>query len=162
VGKVPEQYGLLNGRKTAVKSYEAELAIKDGQQRLLVSLTGRSGNLPEERARTSRVFGGKKTARFDEGKYRQETFDVPCSSLWNAIKDAIGRSKNYQMIDYWDADFMAVFSIGNEKSLLRIDYLTLQGSGNRCTEHFVNDFARVGLKLSDDANALNKLVRSTL
>ena len=99
------------------KVYEAEMAIRDGERKLLSFFDMRTAKRPLSGG------NGEKTSP------APENFNVPCGQLWTAIKDTLKNAQQYDTIGIYDSDMMAVFAAGRgDKSQRRMNQVFLKSN----------------------------------
>jgi len=93
------------------------------------------------------------------GKTRTDSFNVPCSNLWRAVRNTLANSGNYQITGINDSTMMASYLVGNELSGQQINYVGLSVNGNTCAMQVQAAFR--GL-VHDDAGDFKKRVQQSL
>lgn len=48
------------------------------------------------------------------GKGHNDIYPVPCSDLWNAVKDTLGNTSNYNLVTSDDSEMTASYMVQNE------------------------------------------------
>jgi len=64
-------------------------------------------------------------------KAHKDTYPVPCSELWAAVKDTIKNSGNYSVLSLDNAEMMASYSVGGTLRQ-RTNSVSLSGQGASC------------------------------
>jgi hypothetical protein len=64
-------------------------------------------------------------------KAHKDTYPVPCSELWAAVKDTIKNSGNYSVVSLDNAEMMASYSVGGTLRQ-RTNSVSLSGQGATC------------------------------
>lgn len=89
------------------------------------------------------------------GKTHKDVFDVPCSTLWPAVKDVLRNSGKYGIIGIDSQEMTASYNIGGTLGGKRINSLVLNTQGEKCELQVQTAFS--GL-IHDDYGDLKKRV----
>src|SRR5580692_5386813 len=94
------------------------------------------------------------------GKTHKDMFDVPCSTLWPAVKDTLRNSGKYGIIGIDNTEMTASFNIGGTLTGKRINSVLLNSKGDAVCEMQVQT-AFSGLA-NNDAGDFKKRVDESL
>ncbi len=82
-------------------------------------------------------------------KTHKDSFDVPCATLWTAVKDTVRDSGKYIVVSVDEADMTASYSMGSVFTSKRVNSVSLAPQGSSCEMQtqtsfsgFVNNDAR--------------------
>jgi hypothetical protein len=82
------------------------------------------------------------------GKTYKNTYPVPCSQLWVAVKDALGNPENYTVKESDDAKMHASYDVKHAVHvtvtrifLQRTNHVTLKTKGTGCEMDVVSNFS---------------------
>jgi hypothetical protein len=93
------------------------------------------------------------------GKQHKETFNVPCSVLWSAVKDVLKNSGKYQVIGMENSEMTASFYVGGALSGQRVNSVVLNSKEQNC--EMVTQTVYSGL-IHNDAGDFKKRVEESL
>ncbi len=65
------------------------------------------------------------------GKGHNDVYPVPCSDLWNAVKDTLGNTGNYNLVTSDDSEMTASYMVQNE-TRQRVNSVHLNPADNGC------------------------------
>jgi hypothetical protein len=68
------------------------------------------------------------------GKTHKDMYDVPCSTLWPAVKDTLRNSGKYGIIGIDNSEMTASYNIGGALTGKRINSLVLNSKGDKSCE----------------------------
>ncbi len=88
-----------------------------------------------------------------------DEFNIPCGSLWPAIKDTLSNSDKFVVVNLNDADRTASFSAGGHYTVSRINSVALIAQGNHCEMQTQTSVEGWGL---NDAGDFKKQVKQSL
>jgi hypothetical protein len=94
------------------------------------------------------------------GKTHKDMFDVPCSTLWPAVKDTLRNSGKYGIIGIDNSEMTASYNIGGALTGKRINSLVLNSKGDKTCEMQVQT-SYSGL-VNNDEGDLKKRVTDSL
>ena len=66
------------------------------------------------------------------GKTHKDVYDVPCTTLWPAVKDVLRNSGKYGIIGIDSQEMTASYNIGGTLGGKRVNSLVLNAQGNKC------------------------------
>jgi hypothetical protein len=92
-------------------------------------------------------------------KTHKDMFDVPCSVLWPAVKDALRNSGKYGIIGIDSSEMTASYNIGGYLGGKRINSLVLNPKENSCEMQVQTSYS--GL-VNNDEGDLKKRVEKSL
>lgn len=92
-------------------------------------------------------------------KTHKDVFDIPCTTLWPAVKDVLRNSGKYGIIGIDSQEMTASYNIGGTLVGKRINSLVLNTQGDKCELQVQTAFS--GL-IHDDYGDLKKRVDETL
>jgi hypothetical protein len=82
------------------------------------------------------------------GKTYKNTYPVPCSEVWSAVKDTLGNPENYSVEESGDAQMTASYAVKHVAHvtvtgaiLQRTNRVTLVGKGGVCEMQVVSNFS---------------------
>jgi hypothetical protein len=93
------------------------------------------------------------------GKTHKDVFEVPCATLWPAVKDVLRNSGKYGIIGIDSQEMTASYNIGGTLGGKRINSLILNSQGEKCELQVQTAFS--GL-IHDDYGDLKKRVDESL
>lgn len=93
------------------------------------------------------------------GKTHKDVFDVPCTTLWPAVKDTLRNSGKYGIIGIDSQEMTASYNIGGSLGGKRINSLVLNAQGEKCELQVQTAYS--GL-IHDDAGDFKKRVEESL
>ena len=93
------------------------------------------------------------------GKTHKDVFDVPCTTLWPAVKDVLRNSGKYGIIGIDSQEMTASYNIGGTLGGKRINSLVLNVQGQKCELQVQTAYS--GL-IHDDYGDLKKRVDDSL
>jgi len=93
------------------------------------------------------------------GKTHEDTFPVPCSELWPAVKDTLRNSGKYRIMQIDNNEMSASFVIGGALDRKRVNSMVLNDQGTNCVMQIQSTFS--GLN-HNDAGAFKKRVEQSL
>ena len=93
------------------------------------------------------------------GKTHKENYNVPCNTLWAAVKDVLRNSGKYGIIGIDSTEMTASYNIGGSLGGKRINSLVLNTQGNNCEMQVQTAFSGLA---HDDAGDLKKRVDEAL
>lgn len=89
------------------------------------------------------------------GKTHKDVFDVPCTTLWPAVKDVLRNSGKYGIIGIDSQEMTASYNIGGTLGGKRINSLVLNTQGDKCEIQVQTAFSDL---INDDYGDLKKRV----
>jgi hypothetical protein len=92
-------------------------------------------------------------------KTHKDNFDVPCSTLWKAVKDTIRNSGKYIVVSIDEPDMTASYSIGSILTSKRVNSVSLNPKSNGCEMQTQTSYS--GL-VNNDAGDFKKRVEDSL
>ncbi len=92
-------------------------------------------------------------------KTHHETYNLPCSQLWAAIKDTIRNSGKYGIISINDSELTASYNIGGVLTGKRINSVVLNSQGSNCEMQIQTAYSGIG---NNDAGDFKKRVDESL
>ena len=92
-------------------------------------------------------------------KTHKDMFDVPCSTLWPAVKDALRNSGKYGIIGIDSTEMTASYNIGGFMGGKRINSLVLNSQGDKCEMQVQTAYSGV---VHNDEGDLRKRVEESL
>lgn len=82
------------------------------------------------------------------GKTYKNTYPVPCSEVWTAVKDTLGNAENYTVTANDDAKMTAAYEVKHEVHanisgaiLQRTNHVTLVPEGTACQMQVVSNYS---------------------
>ncbi len=93
------------------------------------------------------------------GKTHKDTFDVPCSELWPAVKDTLRNSGKYGIIGIDNNEMTASYNIGGGLGGKRINSVVLNSQGTGCEMQTQTAFTGLA---HNDAGDFRKRVEESL
>jgi hypothetical protein len=93
------------------------------------------------------------------GKTHKDTFDVPCSELWPAVKDTLRNSGKYGIIGIDNSEMTASYNIGGGLGGKRINSVVLNSVGTGCEMQTQTAFTGIA---HNDAGDFKKRVEESL
>jgi len=93
------------------------------------------------------------------GKTHKDVYDVPCATLWPAVKDALRNSGKYGIIGIDSQEMTASYNIGGSLGGKRINSLVLNAQGDKCELQVQTAFSGLA---HDDYGDLKKRVDESL
>ena len=93
------------------------------------------------------------------GKTHKDVFDVPCTTLWPAVKDVLRNSGKYGIIGIDSQEMTASYNIGGTLGGKRTNSLVLNAQGEKCELQVQTAYS--GL-IHDDYGDLKKRVDEAL
>jgi hypothetical protein len=82
------------------------------------------------------------------GKTYKSTYPVPCTQLWDAVKDTLANPDNYNVLDTDDAQMNASYNVKHAAHvnvtgaiLQRTNHVTLVSKGTGCEMQVVSNFS---------------------
>ncbi len=101
-------------------------------------------------------------------KTHKDTFNVPCGTLWPAVKDVLRNSGKYGIISIVNDELTASYNIGGSLTGKRINTVLLNSQGDNCEMQiqtaysgFVNNDAGDFKKRVDESLAKLKTASAT-
>ncbi len=92
-------------------------------------------------------------------KTHKEMFDVPCSTLWPAVKDVLRNSGKYGIIGISNEEMTASYNIGGTLTAKRTNSVVLNTAGNGCELQLQTAFSGLA---NNDAGAFKKRLSESL
>jgi len=92
-------------------------------------------------------------------KTHKDVYNVPCSTLWPAVKDVLRNSGKYGIIGIDSTEMTASYNIGGSLGGKRINSLVLNVQGNNCELQVQTAFSGLA---HDDYGDLKKRVDASL
>jgi len=92
-------------------------------------------------------------------KTHKDSYSVPCSALWPAVKDALRNSGKYGILGIDSTEMTASFVIGGTLGGKRINSVVLNGKENTCEMQVQTAFSGI---THDDAGDFKKRVDASL
>jgi hypothetical protein len=92
-------------------------------------------------------------------KTHKDMFDVPCSTLWLAVKDVLRNSGKYGIIGISNEEMTASYNIGGTLTAKRTNSVVLNTSGNSCELQLQTAFSGLA---NNDAGAFKKRLSESL
>src|SRR5215471_19452655 len=99
------------------------------------------------------MFGGSAIA-----KTHHDMFDVPCSTLWPAVKDTLRNSGKYGIIGIDNQEMTASYNIGGYMGGKRTNSLILNPKGNQCELQVQTSYS--GLAHNDEGDLKDRVEQS--
>lgn len=93
------------------------------------------------------------------GKTHKDVFDIPCTTLWPAIKDVLRNSGKYGIIGIDSQEMTASYNIGGTLGGKRTNSLVLNSQGDKCEMQVQTAYSGV---IHDDYGDLKKRVDESL
>jgi hypothetical protein len=93
------------------------------------------------------------------GKTHKEIYNVPCGTLWPAVKDVLRNSGKYGIIGIDSTEMTASYNIGGSLGGKRINSLVLNTQGTNCEMQVQTAFSGLA---HDDAGDFKKRVDEAL
>ncbi|HYM77966.1 MAG TPA: hypothetical protein VE377_18470 [Candidatus Dormibacteraeota bacterium] len=93
------------------------------------------------------------------GKTHKDVYEVPCTTLWPAVKDVLRNSGKYGIIGIDNTEMTASYNIGGSLGGKRINSLVLNAQGEKCELQVQTAYS--GL-IHDDAGDFKKRVEESL
>jgi len=93
------------------------------------------------------------------GKTHKDVFDIPCTTLWPAIKDVLRNSGKYGIIGIDSQEMTASYNIGGTLGGKRTNSLVLNSQGGKCEMQVQTAYSGV---IHDDYGDLKKRVDEAL
>jgi glycerol-3-phosphate dehydrogenase len=82
------------------------------------------------------------------GKTYKSSYPVPCSEVWSAVKDTLGNSENYNVVESNDSEMTASYQVKHSVHvnitgaiLQRTNHVTLVSNGPACEMRVVSNFS---------------------
>ena len=82
------------------------------------------------------------------GKTYKSTYPMPCSEVWNAVKDTLSNPENYNVVESHDAEMTASYQVKHSVHvnitgalLQRTNHVTLVSNGAACEMRVVSNFS---------------------
>ena len=82
------------------------------------------------------------------GKTYKSTYPMPCSEVWNAVKDTLSNPENYNVVESHDAEMTASYQVKHSvhvnitgAMLQRTNHVTLVSNGAACEMRVVSNFS---------------------
>ena len=91
-------------------------------------------------------------------KTHHDMFDVPCSTLWPAVKDTLRNSGKYGIIGIDNQEMTASYNIGGYMGGKRINSLVLNPKGNQCELQVQTSYS--GLVHNDEGDLKDRIEQS--
>ena len=92
-------------------------------------------------------------------KTHKDTYSVPCTTLWPAVKDALRNSGKYGILGIDNTEMTASYVIGGSLGGKRINSVVLNGKGDTCEMQVQTAFTGLA---HDDAGDFKKRVNESL
>lgn len=92
-------------------------------------------------------------------KTHKDVYNVPCGTLWPAVKDTLRNSGKYGIIGVDSTEMTASYNIGGSLGGKRINSLVLNAQGNNCEMQVQTAFSGLA---HDDYGDFKKRVDSSL
>ena len=92
-------------------------------------------------------------------KTHKDTFNVPCSTLWPAVKDVLRNSGKYGIISIVNDELTASYNIGGSLTGKRINTVLLNAQGNTCEMQIQTAYSGF---VNNDAGDFKKRVDESL
>ena len=99
------------------------------------------------------VLGGAAVA-----KTHHDMFDVPCKTLWPAVKDTLRNSGKYGIIGIDNEEMTASYNIGGYMGGKRTNSLVLNSKGNQCELQVQTSYS--GLVHNDEGDLKDRIEQS--
>jgi len=99
------------------------------------------------------MFGGSAIA-----KTHHDMFEVPCSTLWPAVKDTLRNSGKYGIIGIDNEEMTASYNIGGYMGGKRTNSLVLNPKGNQCELQVQTSYS--GLVHNDEGDLKDRIEQS--
>jgi hypothetical protein len=99
------------------------------------------------------LFGGSALA-----KTYHDMFDVPCTTLWPAVKDTLRNSGKYGIIGIDNQEMTASYNIGGYMGGKRTNALVLNPKGNQCELQVQTSYS--GLAHNDEGDFKKRVEES--
>src|SRR5215467_9240889 len=91
-------------------------------------------------------------------KTHHDMFDVPCSTLWPAVKDTLRNSGKYGIIGIDNQEMTASYNIGGYMGGKRTNSLVLNPKGNQCELQVQTSYS--GLVHNDEGDLKGRVEES--
>jgi len=82
------------------------------------------------------------------GKTYKNTYPVPCSQVWGAVKDTLGNAENYNVVESDDTKMTASYNVKHSAHvnvsgalLQRTNRVTLVSKGTECEMQVVSNYS---------------------
>jgi hypothetical protein len=92
-------------------------------------------------------------------KTHKDVFNVPCATLWPAVKDTLRNSGKYGIISIVNEEMTASYNIGGNLTGKRINTVLLNAQGDNCEMQIQTAFSGLG---NNDAGDFKKRVDESL
>jgi hypothetical protein len=92
-------------------------------------------------------------------KTHKDEYNVPCNTLWQAVRDTVRNSGKYGIISINDSELTASYNIGGTLTGKRINTVLLNPQGNGCEMQIQTAYS--GL-VNNDASDFKKRVDDSL
>jgi len=92
-------------------------------------------------------------------KTHHETYNLPCSELWAAVKDTIRNSGKYGIISIDNSEMTASYNMGGNLTGKRINSVVLNSQGSNCEMQIQTAYSGIG---NNDAGDFKKRVDDSL
>jgi hypothetical protein len=92
-------------------------------------------------------------------KTHKDVFEVPCTTLWPAVKDTLRNSGKYGIISIVNEEMTASYNIGGNLTGKRINTVLLNAQGDNCEMQIQTAFSGLG---NNDAGDFKKRVDESL
>jgi hypothetical protein len=92
-------------------------------------------------------------------KTHKDSYSVPCSVLWPAVKDTLRNSGKYGIIAIDNTELTASFNIGGTLTGKRVNSVVLNGKGDSCEMQVQTAFSGI---TNNDAGDFKKRVDESL
>lgn len=92
-------------------------------------------------------------------KTHKDMFDVPCTTLWPAVKDTLRNSGKYGIVGISNEEMTASYIMGGNLAAKRINSLVLNPSGSGCVLQVQTAFSGF---VHNDAGDMRKRVEASL
>ncbi len=92
-------------------------------------------------------------------KTHKDVFEVPCTTLWPAVKDVLRNSGKYGIIGIDSQEMTASYNIGGTLGGKRVNSLVLNAQGEKCEMQVQTAFSGM---IHDDYGDLKKRVDEAL
>jgi hypothetical protein len=92
-------------------------------------------------------------------KTHKDMFNVPCTTLWPAVKDTLRNSGKYGIISIANDELTASYNIGGSLTGKRINTVLLNTQGDSCEMQIQTAYSGI---VNDDAGDFKKRVSASL
>jgi hypothetical protein len=92
-------------------------------------------------------------------KTHRDVYDIPCTTLWPAVKDTLRNSGKYGIVGIDNTEMTASYNIGGTLTAKRTNSVVLNAQGDKCEMQVQSAFAGW---TTDDAGDFKKRVDASL